>query len=151
MLKFVEGAFGSTVKLRGVTYYGASSPIVSGYSFRAADGSECYGLAEDGRVTVLGIIQRHPRAHRRLESADALIKIVKEYDLDLVTLAALCASGVGRPAIPAYVDRHRPLTACPRPNAGPLQESVRADLWVRASASKRDGEASWTQGTTRWT
>jgi hypothetical protein len=82
-LKHMERAFGGTVKFRGVSYRGASSSIVSGYSFRAPDGLECYGLAEDGRVMVLGIVQEELVPPPTL-SADALIEIAREFDLDLV-------------------------------------------------------------------
>jgi hypothetical protein len=82
-LEHVERAFGGSVTYRGVSYRGASSPIVSGYSFRAADGLECYGLAEDGRVRVLGVVQNVPEPPP-IDSADALIEIAREFDLDLV-------------------------------------------------------------------
>ena len=82
-LEHVEHAFGGTVRFRGVRYHGASSPIVSGYSLRAADGLECYGLAEDGRVTVLGIVQDAP-APPPIHSTDDLMAIAREFDLDLV-------------------------------------------------------------------
>jgi hypothetical protein len=76
-------AFGGAVAFRGVTYRGASSPIASGYSFRAADGLECYGVEEGGRVAVLAIIQEPP-ASPPLQSADALAQVAREFDLDLV-------------------------------------------------------------------
>jgi hypothetical protein len=78
----LDDAFGG-LSFRGVSFRGAGSPIVSGFSFRAADGLECYGAEDGGRVTVLGIIQDVP-ASPPVRSADALALISREYDLDLV-------------------------------------------------------------------
>ena len=82
-LKDVDRVFGGGVTFRGVSFCGAGSPIVSGYSFRAADGLQCYGTAEDGRVTVLGVVQNAP-VSPPTRSADALTEIAREFDLDLV-------------------------------------------------------------------
>jgi hypothetical protein len=79
----VNRAFGGGLTFHGVSYRGAGSPIVSGYSFRAADGLQCYGVEEDGRVAVLGIVQDAPASPPR-QSADALAEIAREFDLDLV-------------------------------------------------------------------
>ncbi len=76
-------AFGNRLTFRGLSYRGAGSPIVSGYSFRAADGLECYGVEEDGRVTVLGIVQDLPASPPH-QSAIDLAMIAREFDLDLV-------------------------------------------------------------------
>lgn len=76
-------AFGGAVAFRGVSYRGAGSPIVSGYSFRAADGLECYGIDEGGRVAVLGIVHDSPESPP-VQSADALARIAREFDFDLV-------------------------------------------------------------------
>jgi len=78
----IDRAFGG-IAFRGISYRGAGSPIVSGYSFRGADGLECYGIEEDGRVTVLGIVQDAP-ASPPARSAEALAEIAREFDLDLV-------------------------------------------------------------------
>jgi hypothetical protein len=56
---------------------------MSAYSFRASDGLECYGLADEGRVTVLGIVQDAPE-RPLTRSADALIEIARQFDLELV-------------------------------------------------------------------
>ena len=79
----MDRAFGGGVTFRGVTYRGAGSPIVSGYSFKAADGLQCYGVEEDGQVTVLGIVQDTQRS-TCARSADALAQIARGCDLDLV-------------------------------------------------------------------
>src|SRR5262249_46799503 len=76
-------AVGGTVAFRGVAYRGASSPIVSGYSFRAADGLECYGVEESGQVAVLGVIQDSPESPP-VQSAEVLARVAREFDLDLV-------------------------------------------------------------------
>jgi hypothetical protein len=81
--KDIDRAFGGGLTFRGVSYRGAGSPIVSGYSFRAADGLQCYGVEEGGRVTVLGIVQDTP-ASQPARSAEALAAIAREFDLDLV-------------------------------------------------------------------
>lgn len=78
----LDHAFGG-LSFRGVNFRGASSPIVSGFSFRAADGLECYGAEDEGRVTVLGIVQDVP-VSPPVKSADALELIAREFDLDLV-------------------------------------------------------------------
>jgi hypothetical protein len=75
-------AFGGVV-FRGVTYRGTGSPIASGYSFRGADGLECYGVTDAGRVTVLGVVQEAV-VPAPVRSAGALIEIAREFDLDLV-------------------------------------------------------------------
>jgi hypothetical protein len=82
-LKDVDRAFGGGIPFRGVTYHGASSPIVSGYSFRAADGLQCYGTEEGGRVTVLGIVQ-DTQASPPVASTDALAEIARGFDLEVV-------------------------------------------------------------------
>jgi hypothetical protein len=82
-LKDVDRAFGGGVTFRGVSYRGARSPIVSGYSFRAADGLLCYGVEEYGRVKVLGIGQV-ASASSPIRSASSLAEIAKEFDLDLI-------------------------------------------------------------------
>jgi hypothetical protein len=73
-------AFGG-MQARGVSYGG--SPIRWGYSLRGADGLQCYGIAESGRVTVLGIVQ-DTASPARSRSANAIIGIAREFDLDLV-------------------------------------------------------------------
>lgn len=78
----LEHGFGG-LSFRGISFRGAGSPIVSGYSFRAAYGLECYGVEEEGRVTVLGIVQDAP-ASPPVQSADALAQIAREFGLDLV-------------------------------------------------------------------
>jgi hypothetical protein len=75
-------AFGG-LYFRRVGLRGAGSPIVSGFSFRAADGLECYGAEEEGRVVVLGVVQEL-LAPPPTRSADALAQIAREFDLDLV-------------------------------------------------------------------
>jgi hypothetical protein len=82
-LEDIDRAFGGGVEFRGVGYRGARSPIVSGYSFRGADGLECYGVQEGGRVTVLGIAQQTPDPPPA-RSADALAEIAREFELTLV-------------------------------------------------------------------
>jgi hypothetical protein len=82
-LKDVDQAFGGGIAFRGVTYRGARTPIASGYSFIAADGLQCYGVAEDGHVTVLGIVQNRPSTPAA-RSADALTQLARRFDLDLV-------------------------------------------------------------------
>jgi hypothetical protein len=82
-LEDVNRAFGGGIKFRGVSYRGAGSPIVSGYSFRAADGLRCYGTEEGGRVTVLGFGEETP-ASPRVGSADAVATIARAFDLELV-------------------------------------------------------------------
>jgi hypothetical protein len=79
----LESAFGDELTYRGVRYRDAISPVASGYSFRAADGLECYGVEEDGRVTVLGIVQHMPELPP-FRSADALAQIALQFDLELV-------------------------------------------------------------------
>lgn len=81
--KDIDRVFGGRVLFRGVSYRDASSPIVSGYSFRAADGLQCYGIEEGGRVTVLGIVQ-DASTSPPARSAEALAQIAREFDLDLV-------------------------------------------------------------------
>lgn len=79
----INRAFGGELAFRGVGYREANSPIASGYSFRAADGLECYGIEENGRVSVFAIVRElpsSPSAH----SADALAKIAQTFDLYLV-------------------------------------------------------------------
>lgn len=71
---FGEAAF------RGVGYWGAGSPIESGFSFVASDGFQGYGVEEDGRVTVFGIVQRTP-APPPARSIDALVEMAREFDL----------------------------------------------------------------------
>jgi hypothetical protein len=82
-LEEVNRAFGGGIRFRGVSYRGTGSPIVSGYSFRAADGLQCYGTEEGGRVTVLGVAQGTP-ASPPVGSADALAEIARAFDLELV-------------------------------------------------------------------
>jgi hypothetical protein len=82
-LKDVDRAFGGGIKFQGITYRGARSPIVSGYSFRAADGLHCYGTEEGGRVTVLGFVEETP-ASPPVGSADAVAEIARAFDLELV-------------------------------------------------------------------
>jgi hypothetical protein len=82
-LKEIDRAFGGGILFRGLSYHGASSPIVSGYSFRAADGLQCYGTEEGGRVTVLGIVQ-DTRASPPTASADSLAEIARAFDLEMV-------------------------------------------------------------------
>jgi hypothetical protein len=81
-LKAMDRAFGGGITFRGVSYHGAGSPIVSGYSFRSADGLQCYGTQENGRVTVLGISQAASPSPTR--SVEVLADLAKEYDLDLI-------------------------------------------------------------------
>ena len=81
--KDINRAFGGMVTFRGVSYHGAGSPIVSGYSFKASDGLQCYGTEQDGRVTVLGIVQ-DTAASPPTRSADAIVEIAREFDLELV-------------------------------------------------------------------
>lgn len=78
----LDHAFGG-LTFRGVRFRDDGSPIVSGFSFRAADGLECYGAEDKGQVTVLGIVQDVPAA-APVRSADALELIAREFDLDLV-------------------------------------------------------------------
>jgi hypothetical protein len=84
----VDRAFNG-LNFRGVTFRGASSPIVSGYSFRAADGLQCYGVTKDGQVTVLGIVQDGSQA-APVQSANALAEIAREFDLELVHWCRCC-------------------------------------------------------------
>lgn len=79
----VDRAFGGGLSFRGVTFRGAGAPIESGFSFRTADGLECYGIAEGGRVTVLGIVQDVPNPPPT-RSADSLVALARKFDLDLV-------------------------------------------------------------------
>jgi hypothetical protein len=81
--RHVARAFGAGPAIRGIAYRGARSPIVSGYSFRAADGLECYGVEEGDRVAVLGVIQDLPKSPA-IQSADALAQVAREFDLELV-------------------------------------------------------------------
>lgn len=78
----LDQAFGG-LSFRGIGFHGASSPIASGFSFRAADGIECYGSDDEGRVTALGIVEGLS-ASPPIRSADALVLIAREFDLDLV-------------------------------------------------------------------
>lgn len=64
---------------RGVGFRGADSPIAAGFSFRTADGLECYGIEDEGRVVVLGVAGA---AGER--SANSLARIANELELELV-------------------------------------------------------------------
>jgi hypothetical protein len=75
-------AFGS-VAVGGATYRGAGVPVASGYSFQGIDGLQCYGVADAGRVTVLGIGQDTVMP-APIRSADVLVEIARQFDLDLV-------------------------------------------------------------------
>ena len=97
-LQDVDRAFGGGMTIRGVSFHGAGSPIVSGYSFKAADGLQCYGTEEGGRVTVLGIVQDAP-ALPPTRSADALTEIARAFDLDLVNW---CRCGRASPDKPLF-------------------------------------------------
>jgi hypothetical protein len=79
----VNRAFGDGLAFRGVTYRGAGSLIAAGFSFTAPDGLQCYGLAESGRVTVLGIVLDAPESPP-IQSTDALIELARDFNLDLV-------------------------------------------------------------------
>jgi hypothetical protein len=82
-LEDLARAFAGAITFRGVSYHGAGAPIVSGYSFRTADGLQCYGIEDNGQVTVLGIVRETPGSppHR---SADVLAEVARDFDLDLV-------------------------------------------------------------------
>ena len=72
----IDRAFG------GVTFHRvclAGSPIVSGFSFRAAD-LRCYGIEEEGAISVLGIAQETATG----EAVEAVARIAHEFDLELV-------------------------------------------------------------------
>jgi hypothetical protein len=71
------------VAVRGVTYRGADSPIAAGYALRGIDGLQCYGVADAGRVTVLGMGQ-DPVAPAPVRSADVLTEIARQFDLDVL-------------------------------------------------------------------
>lgn len=74
----IDEAFG------GVTFQGvylAGSAVLGGFSFRAGD-LACYGIEEDGAVTVLGIAQSG--------EAEALAPLAYRFDLELVNWC-LCA------------------------------------------------------------
>ncbi len=58
--KDIDRAFGGGIVFRGISYRGAGSPIASGFSLKAADGLQCYGVEDAGLVTVLGIVQDRP-------------------------------------------------------------------------------------------
>jgi hypothetical protein len=79
----LDRAFGGGLAFRGVGYRGTGAPIASGYSFTAADGLQCYGVEDDGRVTVLSIVQDTPTPPP-VRSAEALMEISRQFDLDLV-------------------------------------------------------------------
>lgn len=82
-LNDVDQAFGGGVTFHGVSYHGADSRIASGYSMRASDGLRCYGTEDGGRVTVLGIV-RDVTPSPPSRSADALTKLARAFDLELV-------------------------------------------------------------------
>jgi hypothetical protein len=92
------GHFFGGLSFRGVSFRGARSPIMSGFSFRSADGLECYGVEEGGRVTVLGVVQDAP-ASPPARSADSLAKIAREFDLELVDW---CRCGRASPDAPLF-------------------------------------------------
>lgn len=79
----LERAFGRPLAFRGVAYQGASSPIVGGFSFRAPDGLQCYGIEERGQLTTLAIDQDLPE-HPPQHSAEALARLAKDFDLELI-------------------------------------------------------------------
>ena len=54
-------------------------PIVSGFSFRAGD-LECYGIEEDGVVSVLGIAQETGEG----EVVEGLARLAHDFDLELI-------------------------------------------------------------------
>jgi hypothetical protein len=81
-LEDLDRAFGGIV-FRGVTYRDAGSLIASGYSFRGKDGLPCYGVAQAGRVAVLGVGQDRV-VPAPVRSAEALIEIARQYYLHLV-------------------------------------------------------------------
>jgi hypothetical protein len=56
----------------------AGSRVVSGFSFHAG-GLQCYGIEEDARVTVFGVVQELPEA-----PGDELACVAREFDLDLI-------------------------------------------------------------------
>ncbi len=66
----------------GVTFRKArfgKSPIISGFSFQSGD-LRCYGIEEEGTVTVLGIAQEA----KQDESVEALTTLARDFDLELV-------------------------------------------------------------------
>lgn len=72
----IDRAFGG-VRFRGVCL--AGSPVVSGFSFQAGD-LPCYGIEEDGAISVLGIASEATGE----EPVEALARIAHEFDLELV-------------------------------------------------------------------
>ena len=60
-LKDIDRAFGGGIAFRGISF-GLGSAIVSGYSFSAADGLQCYGLEEGGARDGVGCCSERPGA-----------------------------------------------------------------------------------------
>ena len=118
----LDQSFGG-LSFRGVSFRGAGSPIVSGFSFRAADGLECYGVEEEGRVTVLGVVQGVP-VPPPVRSADALAQIAREFDLDLVHW---CRCGRASPDTPLFRNLLLGTDAEPASNVTSAKPSAAAD------------------------
>lgn len=72
----VDQAFGG-LAFRSLRIGG--SPVVAGFSFRAG-GLECYGVDEDGAVSVLGVAGGAAREG----AVEALAEIARRFDLDLI-------------------------------------------------------------------
>ena len=72
----IAHAFGS-VTFHAVCF--GNSPIASAFSFRA-EKLQCYGIEEDGTVTVLGIAEHSEQE----EGVDALARIAHEFDLERI-------------------------------------------------------------------
>jgi hypothetical protein len=82
-LEDVTHAFGGEIVWGGVSYRGAGSRIKSGYSFAMPDGLRCYGVEQEGRITVFGIAQQAPDSPPS-RSVDCLTRIAREFNIDLI-------------------------------------------------------------------
>ncbi len=78
----------------GVTYRGANTQIESGYSFTASDGQRFYGLADNDKISVLGIVQQ-TLPSTPVRSIETLEQLAREFDLELVHWCRCGRASVG--------------------------------------------------------
>jgi hypothetical protein len=72
-----------STKSAGITYDGAQSPIIDGYSFRLNDDFSIYGVAPNHKIRVIAIGQDSNISPNQ-ESIDRLGQLSRKFNLDLV-------------------------------------------------------------------
>lgn len=82
-LNDVDRAFDRELTFHGAAYVGAPKKIEAAYSFVTSDGLQCYGLAENGLISVFGVM-RNFTACSSGRSVDAIRELAREFDLDLI-------------------------------------------------------------------